>query len=236
MLFYISLWNEVGNTFRSQQHQACPAASLLVRLSVFFYEPQVEAIGTVYYLSRVWNVFRNAYTHVPPCFVSYSCSATYIIKVSIKLRVEGKYVCYTVRHSVEVASLHQQAGINISSIVKQFKQYSPATVYRHCKNPPIDKRKFNRGRPSKLTPQGKRSILRAVPKLCQSDGSFTSPPIAMDAGVADKVHGRTVRRVLNTASYHYCSSRKKGLLRAANFNARLDFCENIRKKKLGQSF
>ena len=63
----------------------------------------------------------------------------------------------TVRHSVEMASLHQQGGIKISSIVKQFKQYRPATVYRLCKkpfaqNPLIDKRKFNRGRPSKLTP------------------------------------------------------------------------------------
>ena len=113
----------------------------------------------------------------------------------------------TVRHSVEMAILHQQASIKISSIVKQFKQYNPATVYRHCKkpfaqNPPIDKRKFNRGRPSKLTPQDKRSILRAVPKLRQSDGSFTSPRVAMEAGVADKVHGRTVRRILNTAGYH----------------------------------
>ena len=58
----------------------------------------------------------------------------------------------------------------------------------------------------------------------------------METGVADKVHGRTVRRVLNTAGYHYCRSRKKGLLRAADLNARLDFCKNIRKRKLGQSF
>ena len=76
----------------------------------------------------------------------------------------------TVRHSVDMASLHQRAGIKIRHIMKQFKQYSPGTVYRHCKKPfaqapPIDKRKFNRGRPSKLTPQDKRSILCAVPKL-----------------------------------------------------------------------
>ena len=146
-----------------------------------------------------------------------------------------------VRHSVEMASLHQQTGIKISSIVKQLKQYSPATVYRHCKKPftqtsPIDKHRFNRGRPSKLTPQDKHSILRSVPKLRQSDGSFTSPRVAMEAGVADKVHGCTVRRVLNTAGYHYCRSIKKGLLRAADLNARLDFCKNIRKRKLGQIF
>ena len=38
----------------------------------------------------------------------------------------------------------------------------------------------------------------------------------MKAGVADKVHGCTSRRVLNTAGYHYCRPRKKGLLRAAD--------------------
>ena len=141
----------------------------------------------------------------------------------------------TVRHSVEMASLRQQAGIKISSIVNQFKQYSPATVYRHCKkffaqNPPIDKRKFNRGQLSKLTPQNKRSILLAVPKLRLSDGSFTSPQVAMEAGVADKVHGHRVRRVLNKAGYQFCRSRKKGLLGAADLNARLDFCKNIRNR------
>ena len=147
----------------------------------------------------------------------------------------------TVRHSVEMASLHQQDGIKVSSIVKQFKQYSPATVYRHCKksfaqNSPIDKRKFNRGQPSKLTPQDKRSILRAVPKLRQSDGSFTSPRIATEPGVADKVYGRTVRRVQNTAGYHYCRSRKKGLLRATDLNARLDFCKKHSQEKTRSKF
>ena len=58
----------------------------------------------------------------------------------------------------------------------------------------------------------------------------------MEASVADKVHGRAVRRVLNTAGYYYCRSRKKGLLRVADLNARSDFCKNICKRKLGQSF
>ena len=40
----------------------------------------------------------------------------------------------------------------------------------------------------------------------------------------------------NPAGYHYCRSRKKGLLRAADLNSRLEFWKNIRKRKLGQSF
>ena len=59
----------------------------------------------------------------------------------------------TVRHSVEMASLYQSAGIKISSI---------GTSKPIAQNPPIDKRKFNRGGPSKLTPQDKDFILDAI--------------------------------------------------------------------------
>ena len=58
----------------------------------------------------------------------------------------------------------------------------------------------------------------------------------MQAGDVDKVQTHTVRRALNTAGYHYCRSRKKGLLRSPDLNARLHFCKTIRKRKLGQSF
>ena len=118
----------------------------------------------------------------------------------------------TVRHSVEMASLHQQAGIKISSTVKQFKQSSSCiqTLQKpFSTKPPIDECKFKTGRPCKLTPQDKRSILRLVPKLCQSDEYFSSPRVAMEIGVADKVHGRMVKTVLNTAGYHYCRSKKE---------------------------
>ena len=56
-----------------------------------------------------------------------------IIKVS-NLGLKDS-MAVSVRHSVEMASLLQQADIKISSIVKQFKQYSPATVYRHYRKP-----------------------------------------------------------------------------------------------------
>ena len=77
------------------------------------------------------------------------------------------------------------------------------------------------------TTRQKCSILHAVPKLSQSYVSFISPRVAIEADVADKVHGRTVRRVLNAAAYHYCKLRKKELLRAANLNAGHGFCRNI---------
>lgn len=54
----------------------------------------------------------------------------------------------------------------------------------------------------------------------------------MGVGFADKVHGQTVRRILNTAGYHFCKSRKKGHLRTTDINAGHDICRNILKRKL----
>ena len=93
-----------------------------MRLNVFFYERQIETTGTVclgsasfVFWTLVWNAVRNAYTY-PPCFVSPSCS---VILFNSHLK---ENMAVTVRHSVEMASLDQQASIKISSIVKQFKQ------------------------------------------------------------------------------------------------------------------
>lgn len=138
----------------------------------------------------------------------------------------------SVRHSTQMASLHHQASLKISSIVKQFKQYIPATVYWRCKKPfgqvpPVEKRSFNSRRLSRLAPQDKSSVLRTVLRLCQLGGSFTSLGAAMEAKIAENVH-HTVRKVLNTANYHYCRSCKKGLLQAADVNVRLEFPKSIR--------
>ena len=57
----------------------------------------------------------------------------------------------------------------------------------------------------------------------------------MGVGLADKVHVQTVRRILNTAGYHSCKSRKKGHLRTTGINAGHDICRNILKRKLCQN-
>ena len=91
----------------------------------------------------------------------------------------------------------------------------------------MDKRRFNRGRPSKITKQDRRSIIRSLKKLRETEGSFTSPRIALESGVAQKVHNRTIRMVLNQEGYYYRRSRKKGLLKRADLHARKAFCQTI---------
>ena len=136
----------------------------------------------------------------------------------------------TVRHSTEIAALYQKAGVSGGKLLEIFPQYSKASIYRHAKKPigeapAHDKRKENKGRPSKLTPKDKRRILRSVKTLRATDGSFTSPWIAVEAGVASKVSNRTVRRVLKNDGYSYLRSRKKGLMTTQDLKTRMRFVE-----------
>ena len=73
-------------------------------------------------------------------------------------------------------------------------------------------------------------------KLRETEGSFTSPRIALESGVAQKVHNRTIRMVLNQKEYYYRHSHKKELLKRADLYARKAFCQTIKKRKLEQDF
>ena len=75
----------------------------------------------------------------------------------------------TERHSAEIGALYQKAGVSGAKLLELFPEYSKAAIYRHAKTPmgqdvPCDKRKHNKGRPSKLAPKDKRRILHSVPK------------------------------------------------------------------------
>ena len=54
-------------------------------------------------------------------------------------------------------------------------------------NTPFDARRNNKGRPKIISIQDHRVILRAIPKLVKSYGSFTSPRVGLKAGVEVKV-------------------------------------------------
>ena len=61
----------------------------------------------------------------------------------------------SVRHSAEIASLYQHAGVRGKKLLSLFPQYSRTSIYHHAikpigTDPPHDKRKNNKGRPRKL--------------------------------------------------------------------------------------
>ena len=142
----------------------------------------------------------------------------------------------TVEHSAQMAAM-REAGIPVSKIVMKFENlYSRATVYRHSsirlgQPARADRRVNNKGRPRKLSERDEHRVLRAIPELRRSEGSFTSRRIASQAGLAANVSNRTIRRCLNKNGYGYRQSRKKGLMTAEDRENRVKFCRKIKDLK-----
>ena len=135
------------------------------------------------------------------------------------------------RESLYMRLLFQEQKLSAAEIKKRFPQYSRATIYRHINRPlteRTDRRSSNRGRPSKLTDQDIRQILRKIPVLRQKQGTFTIKRLRLEAGV-NHVSIHTVRRVLKQNGYSYLHSRKKGLLKKKDCQLRMKFArKNLR--------
>lgn len=151
---------------------------------------------------------------------------------------QRKYEQVNVRHSCEISALHQHANVSLKELKKIFPQYSQASLYRHAKRkigaeltvPPL---KTKKGRPKKLCAEEHQKIITSLHVLRETDGSFTSPRVAVKAGVATKVSTRTVRRVLNKSGYGYYNTRRKGVMMKKDFESRTDFCNKILERNLG---
>lgn len=147
----------------------------------------------------------------------------------------------SIRHSAAMAALHQRSGVKIKELCEMYSQYSARSISRHAKRTiteedPYDKRKNNKGRPPILTLRDKRNILRLIPKLRRRDGCFTAAKVAVEAGVANKVHVRTVTKFMNQSGYRFLQARKKGLLSLKDLKKRLAFSRKIQRNKLGLRF
>ena len=98
--------------------------------------------------------------------------------------------------------LHQHGGVKISHIVKQYTQFAERSIYRHCRkevNPGErqDKRKSNKGRPTKLNSRDERKIIREMQRLREQFGdTFTAKRVKYVSELTG-VSERTVRRCLN---------------------------------------
>lgn len=152
-----------------------------------------------------------------------------------------KYGKVTVQDSAKICALHQFGGVKGQKLLRMFPQYSKASVYRHAKRDatagtPTDKRKFNKGRPPKLSAKDLRYIKRSVPKLREELGCFTAPAVMAECGLAGRVSMQTVRRYLRKAGYKYLQARKKGLLTKEDLINRIRFCKKVKNRQLGAEF
>ena len=146
-----------------------------------------------------------------------------------------------IRHSADMTALHQHANVKIKELITMFPQYSSATIYRHAKRPlgtdiPINKSKFNKGRPRKISQRYSRKIVRSIKVLREDLGSFTSRRVSIEAGIDSFfVCNRIVRRELNRNGFKYQTTRRKGLTKESDFKDRLKFCRKIKRRNLGTS-
>ena len=137
--------------------------------------------------------------------------------------------------SIYIRYLYQDKGVRVKEILERFPDYSQASIYRHVKKPigskeVFDHRHLNKGRPQKLDLRDERSILRQIPKLRETAGSFTAVRIRFECGLENIVSARTVRRMLNRNNYHYLQSRKKGLLTRKDLVLRHKFALKISRR------
>ena len=149
-------------------------------------------------------------------------------------------VAIPLEHSIEMRFAYQVAGLRGKKLTNLFKQYARATVFKHCKKPiggtiAHDKRKENKGRPPKLGEIDSRQVVRQILHLRNTIVSFTSRKVQIEAGLTH-VSNRTVRRIMNRNGYHYCRSRKKGLLRKSDLVKRLQYCRQVKRDNLGQDY
>lgn len=133
--------------------------------------------------------------------------------------------------SIYLRLLHQENGLKLADIARKYPQYATRSVYRHGKLPvgekAIDKRKFNSGRPKKLTERDIRNIERAIIKLRKQVGSFPVRAVKSEASIGDEVSYQTVRRAIKQLGYGYRKARKKGLLTKTDLKERIKFANKV---------
>ena len=105
-------------------------------------------------------------------------------------------------------------------LLKRFPQYSGSLIYHWTKKPInskilVNQRKFNTGRPRKLSAYDKWRVVRTVKHLRETMGDYTSIRVQIDSGTTHACN-KTVKSYMNQNRYYYLRSRKKGVLTATD--------------------
>ena len=127
---------------------------------------------------------------------------------------------------------HRVQGLSTRETAK-LCQISSASVGRICqeKAKPTEEKVFRpRGRARKLTERQERQVIRALFKLRQTEGNFTTKRIMQLAGISETlVSTKTIHRILHRHGFHYLQARKKGLLTPKDLKERVKFAKRIRR-------
>ena len=95
----------------------------------------------------------------------------------------------------------------------------------------VDRRKFNKGRPAKLTDRDRRSILRQVDVLrSRNEMNFSVKKIKVMAGLSRDVCDESVRLVLKKNWFAFRNAARQGVLKKEDLVKRLEFAQTIQRK------
>ena len=135
--------------------------------------------------------------------------------------------------SYRLRYLHQDKGVKVCELGKQFKDYSKSNIYLHAKKPmhtvQSDRLSENKGWPRLLTERYKRNLIQGIHMLRRSIQSFSIQRLNLEAGIDKQISDYTVRRLLNRKGYNYRQSRKKGLLSQKDLRLRLQFARKVKR-------
>lgn len=143
-------------------------------------------------------------------------------------------------HAAQIQVLYQEGYVCGKALLKKFPQYSKSLIYEWAIKPInsdtlLDRRKFNKGRPRKLSDQDERRVVRSIKSLRETEGHFTSKRIQLDSATTH-VCNKTIRNCLNRNGYYYLRSRKKGLLTREDLRNRMRYCRKVKRMKLEKDF
>ena len=93
-----------------------------------------------------------------------------------------------------------------------------------------DKRKQNKGRPTKLSDRQKRNIIHQAKLLQEEVENFSVKRVIVRAGIPPSISSETVRRVMRKAGLKWSHAQKKGVLTKSDLGLRLKFARNVRRK------
>ena len=106
--------------------------------------------------------------------------------------------------AVELRIMHQQFGVELKELLKQYPQYPKTSIYQHSLKLlgelKEDKRKLGKGCPEKLTERDKKSVIRSLVSLRENVGTFSSRNIQNEYRLQHRVSNDTVWRCLKKTS------------------------------------
>ena len=129
--------------------------------------------------------------------------------------------------------LYQDKKVPLKKLLKLYKEHSVTSIFRHANKPTgqvvDDRRKYNPGRPKKVSARDERKIVNTLLTFRRTGKSFNSKRIQADSGIKH-ASNRAIRRTLNKHGYFYLQSRKKGLLSVNDLRLCVKFARKMLKE------